>query len=161
MAGSTDPLWRGTFNSMVNYKQFALGLYVSYRMGGYIYNQTLADRVENADVHYNVDARAFYTNRWSATNSSAPFKALTANGMASDPTYATTRFVEKENIISLSGLSLAYTFRESSNMKFPFQQSSITGYANNLWMTGNAEMERGIQYPYARSFVLKFTTSFR
>ncbi len=34
-----------------------------YKFGGYMFNQTLVDRVENADPRYNVDRRAL-EQRW-------------------------------------------------------------------------------------------------
>jgi hypothetical protein len=160
MAGTTSPKWSGVTWTSYNYKQFSLGVYAGYRYGGYAYNQTLADKVENADLFYNVDARAA-ADRWSSTNTGAAYKALSANGLLTDPTYATTRFVEKDNVFSLSSVSLGYTLPDLSDKKIPLINTSIVCYANNLWQTGGPDMERGTVYPFARSFVLKLTTSIK
>jgi hypothetical protein len=160
MAGTTSPKWSGVTWTSYNYKQFSLGVYAGYRNGGYAYNQTLADKVENADLFYNVDARAA-SDRWSSTNTGATYKALSANGLLTNPTYATTRFVEKDNVFSLSSISLGYSFPDLSDKKIPLINTSIVCYANNLWQTGGPDMERGTVYPFAKSFVLKLTTSIK
>ena len=59
----TDPKLEGNFGTNLVYKSFQLNAYFNYRFGGYIYNQTLVDRVENVDPNYNVDSRVLY-DRW-------------------------------------------------------------------------------------------------
>ncbi len=160
MAGTTTPKWSGITWTSFNFKQFTLGMYAGYRYGGYAYNQTLADKVENADLFYNVDARAA-SNRWSASNPEAQFKALSLNGKLTNPTYVTTRFVEKDDVLSLASISLGYSIPDFSKWKIPLKNTSIICYANNLWQTGGPAMEKGTAYPFSRSFVLKLTTSIK
>jgi hypothetical protein len=160
MAGTTLPKWSGVAWTWYSFNKFSVGLYGGYRFGGYAYNQTLADKVENADLFYNVDARAA-DNRWSSANPGATYKALSANGLLTNPTYTTMRFVEKDNVFSLSSVSLGYSFPDLSDKKIPLINTSIVCYANNLWQTGGPDMERGTVYPFARSFVVKLTTSIK
>ena len=45
--GSTDPKIYGTIGTMFTYKKWELNAHLYYKYGGYIYNSTLVDKVEN------------------------------------------------------------------------------------------------------------------
>ena len=62
--GCTDPDAQGSFGFNLVYKNFTLFTNFMYEFGGQRYNQTLVDRVENANIYEeNVDRRVL-TNRW-------------------------------------------------------------------------------------------------
>ncbi|MEG2556775.1 MAG: hypothetical protein RSA53_11900, partial [Odoribacter sp.] len=61
--GDTEPAMEGYFGTNVDYKGWNLYTSFHYRMGGQIYNQTLIDRVENADPKQNADRRVLI-DRW-------------------------------------------------------------------------------------------------
>jgi hypothetical protein len=52
-----SPDWLGSFGTSVSVKNITAGIYFNYQFGAKYYNQTLADRLENADLTYNVDRR--------------------------------------------------------------------------------------------------------
>ena len=56
-AGDMSPDWLGSFGTSVSVKNITAGIYFNYQFGAKIYNQTLADRLENADLTYNLDRR--------------------------------------------------------------------------------------------------------
>jgi hypothetical protein len=60
---------------MLTIKNISAGVYFHYQYGASYYNQTLADYVENADINYNVDARAL-NNRWTRPGDVALYKAF-------------------------------------------------------------------------------------
>ncbi len=71
---------------ILNIKGFSVNTSFYYRLGGQYYNQTLVNKVENADIQYNVDRR-MYTDRWTTPelrlnikpfNSSEPFTRPTS-----------------------------------------------------------------------------------
>ena len=81
-----------------------------------MYNQTLVDKVENADMKYNVDRR-IYTDRWRKPGDIALYKAISEEvyvsekqQFASEKTYPTSRFVQKRNELKISSLQLSYDF---------------------------------------------------
>lgn len=61
--GDTEPKWQGNINTAFNYKGFGANLSFNYKFGGQVYNQTLVDKIENADLRYNVDKRVLQ-ERW-------------------------------------------------------------------------------------------------
>ncbi|HEY6506318.1 MAG TPA: SusC/RagA family TonB-linked outer membrane protein, partial [Chitinophagaceae bacterium] len=80
LAGDLSPKWSGSFGTNVSFKNITAGIYFNYQIGGEYYNQTLADRLENADLTYNVDQRAA-NNRWAQPGDNTFYKPLSLNGM--------------------------------------------------------------------------------
>ena len=111
-AGDLSPKWQGSFGTSVSVKNISAGIYFNYQFGAKYYNQTLADMLENADLTYNVDTRAA-DNRWTQPGDNALYKPLSVNGLSTSPTYATTRFVEKNDFINCSAISLITQYRKS------------------------------------------------
>jgi TonB-linked SusC/RagA family outer membrane protein len=161
MMGDYMPSLQGSFGSSIVYKHISFAVYFSYQLGGSFYNQTLADKVENADLNYNVDARAA-TNRWQKAGDIVPFKALSLNGAITDPTYATSRFVEKNDLINCSMISVGYNWPSFKSKNIPLKNTSISLAGNNLFsITKNNNWERGVMYPFANTFTFKFSTSIK
>ena len=46
---------------MFRWRDLSINLSFAYRLGGQLYNSTLASKVENADKQYNVDERLLLT----------------------------------------------------------------------------------------------------
>ena len=57
------PKYRGTGGFTAEYKGIGISATLSYLAGCQFYNSTLVDRVENADIDYNVDRRLL-EGRW-------------------------------------------------------------------------------------------------
>ncbi|WP_316817128.1 SusC/RagA family TonB-linked outer membrane protein [Pedobacter nyackensis] len=154
--GNTDPDFLGNFSTMVRYKNLSMNASFGYRFGGQMYNQTLIDKVENADFKYNVDSRV-YDHRWQQPGDDAAFKGL----LVTTPTYRTSRFVENENSITCQNINLLYELRSkaiqknlglsylsfSANMAEPFRFSSI-------------QQERGTVYPFSRQLSFSVNATF-
>src|SRR5690606_12642806 len=66
VVGDATPKMEGSFGTTLRYKQFTSVVYFHTRFGGDTYNQTLVDRVENADPRYNAVPRVL-ENNWPAT----------------------------------------------------------------------------------------------
>ena len=132
-----------------------------------MYNQTLVDKVENADMKYNVDRR-IYTDRWRNPGDIALYKAISEEvyvsekqQFASEKTYPTSRFVQKRNELSLSNLSLYYDFyRHEFLKKCKIERLRVSAYANELFVLSTIDVERGTSYPFARSFNFSLSVTF-
>ena len=73
--GSTDPKIYGTIGTMFTYKKWELNAHLYYKYGGYIYNSTLVDKVENVNPNENGDKRILY-DRWNKEGDVAKFKKV-------------------------------------------------------------------------------------
>ena len=159
LAGDFTPEWQGSFGTSVTVKNISAGIYLNYQVGASYYNQTLADKLENADINYNVDQRAA-SNRWQRAGDLALYKALSVNGMATSPTYATTRFVEKADLLNCSAISLDYSLPQNIASKIKAKSAKLGFIANNVFQSGGIQAEKGINYPFQRMYTFSVTTSF-
>lgn len=66
VCGDTEPKVSGSFGANADWKGFNLNVSFLYQLGGQVYNQTLVDRVEDADLSRNVDERVL-KGRWPET----------------------------------------------------------------------------------------------
>lgn len=144
---SADPKLSGTFGFNVYYKGFELNTNFYYRFGGYAYNQTLVDKVENVNPYNNVDERALY-NRWQTPGVAAEYKRI-SDRSATKPT---SRFVEKDNFLSANSISLAYTFKKDWIRHFGAQYLKLALTANDFMRMSTIRREIGTTYPYAHHY---------
>lgn len=159
--GSTEPLWQGNINTSFNYKGFGANLSFNYQFGGQVYNQTLVDKVENADLRYNVDKRVL-TDRWQKPGDLARYKRLT-NSIGGADTKATSRFIMDNNIFRMSTLSLSYRMdgKNTAFLKKSFVKSMKWGATvEDLFYLSTVKRERGLSYPFARQFSLSLNLVF-
>lgn len=112
IGGCTDSDVEGTFGTNFTWKGLSLNMTFRYRIGGQMYNQTLVDKVQDVDLRYNVDRRAF-EERWQKPGDKVRFAAFseTYDGMnVGYVTRPTSRFVEDYNYLELATLNVAYEF---------------------------------------------------
>ena len=82
------------------------------------------------------------------------------NAINTNMTMPTTRFVQRNNVLHLSSLSIYYELPLKWARKLSLQRLRTTLYANDLYTFSSIEIERGTSYPYARSFSLSVTATF-
>ena len=158
--GDTLPKMRGSLFTTLNWKDLSFNLFFSYTLGASIYNQTLVDKVENRSLYYNTDRRAL-TDRWKTAGDVSEFKKLSASG---NSTPASTRFLMTENTLSLGSLTIGYRMR---NDRIPFLRKlninvvNINFTTNELFRLSNIKQERGLDYPFARSYSLSLSFLFK
>jgi Outer membrane receptor proteins, mostly Fe transport len=155
--GVSEPKYRGTLSSLVRWRDFSATVSFGYRFGGQIYNSTLADRIENADKHYNVDERVF-NDRWQNVGDHALFKGLTDE----TTTYATTRFVQDERTLTCQNIHLSYMFSRNPWLlhNLGIQTMTLSSDLSDLFYISTVKQERGLSYPYSRRFSLSLTVTF-
>lgn len=156
VCGDTQPKWNGLFGINGEINGWGWNISMNYRWGGQLYNSTLVNKVENANIRYNVDKRVM-TDRWQTPGDMALYKAITDLSI----TYPTSRFVQDYNLFTLSSLSIYYDFRNCKFVKNSFlERMKITAYTNDLFVISSIKTERGTDYPYARTFSLSAQVTF-
>ena len=156
VCGDLLPKFNGNFGLSAEFKNFGINFSFNYRLGGQIYNQTLVDKVENADIKYNVDSRVF-TDRWLSAGDHALYKSI------KDLSYTrpTSRFVEDYNMLSLSSVNISYDFRDTKLVKNSFlDRLKLQFYVNELFNVSSVKIERGTNYPFARNFTFSIQAAF-
>ena len=157
IAGDSNPIVHGTFGFNGEWKGIGLNLLFSYQWGGDYYNQTLVDRVENANVAHNVDSRIF-RDTWQKVGDVALYKHISSNPTT---TYASTRFVQRDNTLDFTSLSAYYDFKYCDWLKrAKIERMRVTLYMNDVFHLSTIKTERGLNYPYARTYSLSVTTTF-
>lgn len=159
--GDTEPKLIGTMGTNFNWRGLSVNIAARYRVGGQYYNKTLVDKVENANLIYNVDRRA-YTDRWQQVGDEARFKAVTPSVNGSQ-TKASTRFLMKQNELVLNTVSLQYRFeqrRETFLRKYGLSSATVGLYLEDLFHLSTIKQERGIDYPMSRQISMSLNLTF-
>lgn len=157
--GVAEPKVWGNFGSMVRWRNLSLNTVFSYRAGGYLYNQTLVDKVENisrTEAWGNLDRRAYY-DRWQSAGDVTRYKDISDF----NATQASSRFVMKENTIQMTSANLSYEFDTQwlqKNLRVNYLTVSL--YAENLFYLSTVQQERGTTYPFSRKFSLMVSARF-
>lgn len=161
IVGDALPTVSGNLGSNFSWKGIQVGLYFSYQMGGKLYNQTLADRIENADLKYNVDERVLL-GRWKKPGDVTFFKGLTdIDGYTiTTKTLATSRFVQVNNYLDFESISLGYMVPDKFANKLKLKNTRVSIQANSMFRLSSIQVERGLDYPFARNFTFNLNTSF-
>ena len=103
---------------------------------------------------YNQDKRALY-DRWQQPGDIAPFKNIADAGS----TPMSSRFVQKENTLTLESFQVGYEFDPDFARKLGISGLRLNAYMNDIFRISSIKEERGTSYPFARSvsFALSFT----
>jgi len=156
VGGDKLPALNGSFGSNVRYKNLSVNFAFSFRLGGQAYNYSLVKKVEDADLAYNIDVRAF-EQRWSVPGQAAIYKDIADI----NPTKPTSRFVQDLNEITFSSVSIGYDFNKLKFMG-PNNKSHINMALNlnDIARIGTVKTERGLDYPYARTLSMSIQANF-
>ena len=162
--GSKDPLYNGNFGINGEISNVGFNVVFSYYGGGYLYNVTLVNKVENLLPGNNVDRRVF-EDRWSTPGQNAPFRSISVSQDSEETwgmgmTLPTSRFVQKNNVLNIASASIYYEFPLSLIQKIRMNRLRATLYINDLYTFSSIHIERGTEYPYARSASLSLTATF-
>lgn len=153
--GDNTPAAYGYFGGNISYKRFLLNVIFYSRFGGEEYNQTVVDRIENADPRDNVDSRAL-SQRWKKPGDKALYKNIAEIGLSK----ASERFVQKDNVLELQSVYLSYDFDKQVYSKLAMRNLRVAFTMNDIGRWSTMQTERGIDYPFARSFTFSIQTSF-
>ena len=159
VAGNAMPKYRGTFGFSGEYKGIGLTVNCRYLGGGQIYNHTLVDRVENVDMNYNVDKRVL-EGRWLEPGQNAQYKRLGQYSVTNEDGYnesfnertrATTRFVQDLKEFDIGSINIYYDFDRKLLTGTSLERLKLSLNINEVAKFSNIEVERGLNYPFARN----------
>ena len=162
--GSEDPLYNGNFGLNTEIHGWGLSAVMLFRGGGYLYNTTLVNKVENVSITENVDRRIF-TERWHEVGQEAQFRVGVKTGDQSgtentSATRSTSRFVQKNNTLTASSFSIYYEVPYKIVQRWNMERLRATLYANDLYTFSSIPIERGTSYPYALTFSFSLNATF-
>jgi len=161
--GDATSKLKGMIGSNFNYKAFTFNINLSYNYGGQMYNQTLVDKIENVNLLVtNADERVL-TERWKQPGDIVSFKALVKDGTNGlQQTNATSRFVQDNNYLEASSITVGYTFPSNLEWvrKMHLSTPRIFITQTNAFRLATIKTERGTGYPFARTFNFGLSTTF-
>lgn len=149
--GDGTPKAQGSLGLNAMYKGFSLYTAWSYTLGGLDYNYTLVDKVENVDLYNSNADRRVLTQRWQQAGDLTSLKDIADRLYITRPT---SRFIQKNNKISLTSLSLGYEVPQKKVTKMGLSRFKVQFTGTNLVVISSIQQERGLNYPFARTFEL-------
>lgn len=156
VVGDTSPEAQGSFAINLGWKGFYLNTTFLYQWGAQDYNETIKNKVEEADIDGgNVDRRVL-TQRWIKPGDVAPFFDL-KNKQKTQPT---SRFVQDNNYLAFSGVSCGYDFSQELIRKFRLTSLGLRFNMNDICRWSSIKQERGTSYPYAKNYSFTLTLGF-
>lgn len=167
--GDEMPKFQGTAGLSFEWKGIGGNLSFIFQYGAQMYNETLINKVENADLNQNVDIR-LYDGVWRPGDEGQvkPYKQLGEVWISETQEYEqlktnpTSRFVQDRNELTLSNLSLYYDFYRCKFLdKCGMERMKLSFYMNDLFTLSSIDIERGTSYPFARNFSFSLSVTFK
>ena len=155
VCGDAMPKYTGNFGLNMDYAGWFLNLSFHYRLGGQVYNQTLVDRVENANILYNVDKR-INSAIWKK-----PGDIVSYSYSLYKMTKPSSRFIQDVNELQLSSLNIGYDFKHCTWIKrVGLKRLKVSFYMDDVFRASSVKVERGLDYPFARTYSFSLQTTF-
>ena len=158
VVGDTQPKVEGLFGTTLYLKGFSAGCYFRYRWGGQVFNTSLFQKVENIgteEVYNNQDKRALY-DRWSESNREAYFKGISMV----QKTEKSSRFVMDDNALIGESFNIGYEFPDRLIRRMRISALNLQLTMTDVFRTTSVRVERGIDYPFARSVTMAVGITF-
>ena len=147
VAGDTTPTVNGSFGGSFSWKNLDFSMTFAYRLGATVYNQTLATKVEGGNPRENADRRVFL-DRWKQPGDMAKYKNIASR----ETTPVTDRFVAREYAMDGSSLKVSYTLPQKFTSRVHLRRAMFSLSAGDLFNWSSIRRERGLDYPFARTF---------
>lgn len=158
ICGNTRPQIEGIIGTSFSYKGFSLNLNFRYQMGADVFNSAVYNKVENitdAEIAYNQDKRALY-ERWQKEGDIVRFKNI-ADASA---TPMSSRFVQRENVLTLESVYVGYEFLEGWIRRAGLSSLKVQASMRDVFRSSTIRSERGTLYPFARTMELGLSLNF-
>lgn len=156
--GNTRPKIEGVVNTTFTYKNFSIGGNMRYRIGGYLFNSALYNKVENislGNLVYNQDKRALY-ERWKTPGDVSQFKSISYT----TTTPMSSRFIEKDTHFIGESFNISWRVYNDWVKQLHLQGISMSFYLNDIFRLETVQSERGTGYPFARTASFSVNVSF-
>lgn len=158
IVGDSRPKIEGVWGNTLYWKGFSCNVSFRYSCGAKAFNNTLFTKVENissAGLSNNQDKRALY-DRWVKPGDHVRFRGISLT----DASKISSRFVQKNDYITLETVRLAYEFEQRWMQKIHFSGMTVSAYMNDICRFSTMKDERGIDYPFARSVSFALSVNF-
>lgn len=155
VVGDLLPKATGSVFSVVSFNRITAAAYFGFNYGGYVYNTTRATKVEGSSPIYNADERVF-NDRWKNPGDISIYKDIADRSTPRQ----TTRFVEKENTLSLSRLNISYELNQPFIKNLGINKFSFGVSMNEVFRLSTVKIERGTDYLYSRGIDLNLNILF-
>ena len=158
VVGDSQPKVEGLVGTMLYYKGLSVGCYFRYRWGGQVFNSSLFQKVENIgtqDVYNNQDKRALY-DRWSESNREAYFKGISLV----QKTEKSSRFVMDDNSFVGESFNIGYEFPDRIARRMRLGALNVQMTMTDVFRATSVRVERGIDYPFARTVTMSLGVTF-
>lgn len=157
--GDSNPKATGSVNTSFTWKGFSVSAAFSYRLGGDVQLSTLLNKVENISTEqmkYNQDVRAL-TSRWKKPGDLVKFKRIDD----SQTTPMSSRFIATENTLKCTSINFGYRTTTARFLKYIKATSfNVNAYMNDIFRFSTVKEERGLDYPFERSFTFSLGIGF-
>ncbi|WP_245999731.1 SusC/RagA family TonB-linked outer membrane protein [Paraflavitalea soli] len=154
--GLSQPKYRGNFSTLFRYEGFTLNASFGYRFGGQLYNETLINKIEEADKWLNVDSRV-YTDRWQKPGDKVAFRGL--NDFS--PVNPSSRFVQDERTFTCQNVSLTYDVTNRALLRnLGMRALNLSVNTGELFYLSSVRQERGLDYPFTRQVSFNLFATF-
>ena len=158
--GDSTPFYTGTVSNSVVWKDFSFSIGCMFNIDSDQYNSTLVNKIENVNLAYNADKRAL-TERWTPDNRSALYKALTITG---SETKQSSRFLQNVNEFRISSINLSYRLdgtRLTLLDRLYIRYMNVGMTMQDIARFSNIKLERGTNYPFARTINFNLSIMFK
>lgn len=159
VVGNLRPKVEGVISSNLSLKGFLFGMNIRYRFGGDVFNNAMYEKVENisrSEIVNNQDIRAL-EDRWLEPGDIAKYKGISLT----ESTPISSRFVQDLNELIGESFSLGYrTTDQAWVTNLGLQSVRFNLYMNDIFRISSVDVERGIQYPFARSVSFSLNVAF-
>ena len=158
IVGNSQPKLEGVLGSTLYYKGFSFSFFFRYKLGADVFNNAMYTKVENiseSSLKYNQDKRALY-DRWQKAGDRAQFKGISLT----ETTKISSRFVQRENVLSGESISAGYDFNPKKLAKLGVSAVRLQANMNEIFRISSVKEERGIDYPFARTMSMSLSVTF-
>lgn len=167
VGGVNMPSYTGNFGVNGEYKGFGANIVFRFLGGGQMYNETLVNKIENINMHSNVDRRVL-SSRWTKPGDVKQFKRLgkdrslpMVNGdFPEQKTQSTSRFIQDRNELDLGSINVYYDFKRELVRKIGMERLKVGFYMNDVYKWSSMGVERGTSYPFARTMSIQINATF-
>ena len=149
VVGNRIPDLYGSLTNDFRYKGFDLSILTTYSIGG-----EMLDGVYGSMMNVGYKGYVWHKNalrRWQKPGDITNMKDIRDRNVT---TGASSRFVQKNNTLQWSSLTMSYNFRPEQLKKLHLSGLRLSFTMNDLFYWSTIRQERGLDYPYSRSFNL-------
>ena len=157
IVGNSEPDLSGSFALNFRWKNLTISTAFQYQVGADRYNTTLVERVENLNyMGFNCDNRIMDL-RWHKPGDVAQYKDVNDRTKLTRPT---SRFLQRDDYVKFSSFNATWDFKGKWMKEIGLSRLNLSFNMTDIYSWTKIEIERGLSYPFARTFTLKLSAAF-